>query len=77
MPSLYDISGSAHWYGKADHGVIIHRPDAGSNLVRLRVAKCKRQESMGKPGEIAMQCVRDHADFSPVATALLEEKSAR
>ena len=24
-PTFYDISGSAHWYNKADMGVVIHR----------------------------------------------------
>lgn len=24
-PSMYDISGSAHWYNKADMGVVVHR----------------------------------------------------
>jgi hypothetical protein len=62
-PGLYDISGSNQWWAKADHGVIIYRPDAASNLVSLTVAKCKDQETMGKPGEVALQFLRDHCDF--------------
>jgi twinkle protein len=28
-PSMYDISGSAHFINKADNGVVVHRPHAG------------------------------------------------
>lgn len=28
-PSMYDISGSAHFINKADNGIVVHRPHAG------------------------------------------------
>ena len=36
MPTPYDIEGSAHWYNKPDHIVIVHRPDeATGDAIRL------------------------------------------
>lgn len=29
-PTLYDISGSAHFYNKCDAGIVVHRPPASS-----------------------------------------------
>lgn len=39
-PSLYDISGSAHFYNKADFGIIVHR-DRVKDIVEVRVSKVK------------------------------------
>lgn len=39
-PSLYDISGSAHFYNKADFGIIVHR-DRLQERVEVRVSKVK------------------------------------
>jgi twinkle protein len=52
---LYGISGSAHWYNKADHGLIITREDRSKNKVVIWVQKSKDYETMGTPGEIPMQ----------------------
>lgn len=49
MPSLYDISDSAHWYNKADVGIIIHR--VGSDTV-IRVAKSRYHDLTGEPGDV-------------------------
>ena len=27
-PTLYDIEGSAHWFNKCDHGIVVDRPNA-------------------------------------------------
>jgi len=49
VPSLYDISGSAHFYNKADFGLIVHR-DRTKDVVEVRVAKVKFRHlgSVGK-----------------------------
>jgi twinkle protein len=75
-PGLYDISGSNQWRAKADHGLIIYRPDDASNLVSLTVAKCKDQETVGKPGEAAMQFTRDHCEFRFVPSRVEEDAPA-
>lgn len=32
-PSMYDISGSAHFINKADNGIVVHRPYTGTRAV--------------------------------------------
>lgn len=49
VPTLYDISDSAHWFNKADAGIVVHRHDAGSII---RVAKSRYHDDIGKPGEV-------------------------
>lgn len=49
-PTLYDISGSANWYNKADLGVIIHRPDEDNTTIKVQ--KSRYHEIIGKPGMV-------------------------
>lgn len=57
IPSLYDISDSAHWANKADYGIVYHRPDREVNEAELAVVKVR----MGLPGEVSSQTVKfDH-----------------
>lgn len=51
---LYGISGSAAWANKADHGIIVHRPDKAKNEFYFKVAKSKDHLVMGKPGVVRM-----------------------
>jgi twinkle protein len=51
VPSLYDISDSAHWANKPDVGIVIHRPDLSVNETTIKVAKA-RYHAIGIPGEI-------------------------
>jgi twinkle protein len=52
-PTLYDISGSAHWVNKADLGVSVHRPfepdGRRSNVAEIHVRKV-RFRACGEPG---------------------------
>lgn len=54
VPTLYDISDSAHWYNKADVGVVIHRtgktPKDGKTLIR--VSKSRYHDQIGEPGDL-------------------------
>ena len=48
-PNLYDVSGSAHWYNKADVGITVHRPDVFDGTeVHIYVSKV-RFRNIGKP----------------------------
>ncbi len=41
-PKGYDISGSAAWFAKADHGITVHRPDPVHSLVsEIHSWKCR------------------------------------
>lgn len=49
IPSLYDISDSAHWYNKPDVGIIVHR--TGEKDTLIRVAKSRYHDIIGQPGD--------------------------
>lgn len=56
VPTLYDISDSAHWYNKADIGMIIWRGKVnGYAQTILRVAKNRYQDITGLPGDVVLQ----------------------
>lgn len=47
-PTLYDISGSANFYNKADFGIVVHR-DRVNNVVEVHIQKVKFRH-LGEPG---------------------------
>jgi twinkle protein len=49
VPSLYDISDSAHWGNRCDVGVVVHRDDEGATSIRI--AKSRYHDQIGVPGE--------------------------
>lgn len=49
VPSLYDISDSAHWYNKADIGIVVHREE---KKTIIRIAKSRYHDQIGKPGDL-------------------------
>lgn len=51
IPSLYDISDSAHWSNKPDIGIVIHRENLTDNETKIRILK-SRYADIGVPGEI-------------------------
>lgn len=46
IPTLYDVSDSAHWYNKADLGIVVHRSDDGDIV---QVCKSRYHTEIGKP----------------------------
>lgn len=61
--SLYDVSGSAAWKNKADHGIIVHRPDPDGLETLIKIDKSKDWAVMGRPGTVAMQFAPQRASF--------------
>lgn len=57
--SLYNMSGGAVWNNKADHGIIVLRPDKDRPETYIKVSKSKRHAVMGRPGVVQMK-------FNPV-----------
>lgn len=53
IPTLYDISGSAHWYNKADNGIVVHR-DFHTNETDIIVQKVKFKY-YGRTGHVTMK----------------------
>jgi twinkle protein len=57
MPSLYDISGSANYYNKADIGIVIHRENDMDTI--FKVQKSRYHDMIGVPGEVIMSFSKD------------------
>jgi twinkle protein len=55
-PLLYDISGSAHWFNKADNGITVYRDDVTNNEspTTIVITKVRFREN-GRPGEIQLR----------------------
>jgi twinkle protein len=70
--TLYSISGSANWKNKCDHGIIISRAcDSNKVLTKITkvcVEKSKDNETMGEPGEVCLEFIRDNADYGKFTT---------
>lgn len=61
IPTLYDISDSAHWFNKCDLGLVIHRISPDDTLVK--VPKSRFHDIIGVPGSVLMQFSRDDGRF--------------
>jgi len=48
-PGLYDISGAAHWYNKADFGLTVFRPDARDGTETHIIVTKVKFRNYGKP----------------------------
>jgi twinkle protein len=62
-PTLYDCDGSAHWYNKPDHGVIIHRGDDDAAAIHIDKS---RFEQAGERGKVTMKYDRYSCRFEPL-----------
>lgn len=63
-PTLYDISGSANFYNKADNGMIIHRNHA-DNTVSVDIKKVKFEGIHGQQGSCEFTYDRISCTYSP------------
>ena len=61
---LYSINGSAAWYNKCDHGVILHRPKRDSTHVELEIEKSKDHETTGIPGRKWIEFHKGICDYT-------------
>ena len=57
VPTLYDISGSAHWYNKADNGITVYR-HTKKDLTDIYVGKIRFRE-VGQRGMATLAYCRD------------------
>jgi twinkle protein len=55
-PTLYDIEGSAAWYNKPDHGIVIDVPDPDLKETVVLIKKARFSWS-GKKGEVTLEYV--------------------
>jgi len=74
VPNLYDISGSANFYNKADYGIVIHRPidpdtNVMGNLVECHVHKVKFKH-LGQQGVIQMKYNYNNGRYENINNAV-------
>lgn len=62
-PTLYDISGSAHFNNKADFGIVVHR-DRINNTVEIHIEKVKFRH-LGEPGTALMKYNINNGRYVP------------
>jgi len=65
VPRLYDISGSAHFYNKADNGVVIYRANQQKHMVDIYVQKVRFKE-VGKIGNCELKFVKESGTYQEV-----------
>jgi len=61
VPTMYDISGSAHWYNKADNGLCIYR-DFENDIIDVHVQKIKFKIH-GMVGAVSMRYNKTNGCF--------------
>lgn len=61
VPTLYDISGSAHWYNKADNGITVYRR-MDADLTDIYVGKIRFRE-VGQRGKATLAYCRDTGTY--------------
>lgn len=62
-PTLYDISGSAHFYNKTDFGIVVHR-NRTDNTVEVGVKKVKFRH-LGECGTAVFKYNQNNGRYSP------------
>jgi twinkle protein len=69
VPRPYDISGSAHWYNKADNCIAIWRDVANNpELVDVHIQKV-RFKTTGKPGKVTLRYNNDLSRYEQTKDA--------
>ncbi|MBQ7212284.1 MAG: toprim domain-containing protein [Muribaculaceae bacterium] len=71
VPTLYDISGSAHFFNKCDFGIVVHRNRA-ENLVEVRVQKVKFRH-LGEVGTAFFKYNINNGRYTPMVNDLPTE----
>lgn len=61
-PTMYEISGGAHWRNKADNGICVHRPNYQKDEVKIYVQKIRFRE-VGKIGEADLKYIRSTGKY--------------
>ncbi len=69
-PSLYDISGSANWYNKCDHGIVVWRENIQSARSEVDVKKSRFQDFAGVPGKAEFQFNKELGRFEVIPEEL-------
>jgi len=72
VPTLYDISDSAHWNNKADLGIVVHRSTEGDFV---QVQKSRYHAEIGKPAVVDVNFNPETGRFSLIDNDVLNGRS--
>jgi twinkle protein len=72
VATLYDISGSAHWFNKIDNGMSVYR-DFQSGLVDVHIQKI-RFKFIGKIGKASFEWDRHTGRYTEPSAPMQEER---
>lgn len=61
IPTLYDISDSAHWANRADVGIIVHRATEEETLIKI--VKSRYHDQIGRPGDVSARYIWQRATY--------------
>jgi twinkle protein len=61
-PTMYEISGGAHWRNKADIGICIHRPDLDRDASQIIIQKMRFSEE-GEIGSAELKYIKETEQF--------------
>ena len=76
VPRPYDISGSAHWYNKADNCIAVWRDVANNpEMVQIHVQKV-RFKTTGKPGMVTLRYNPDKNNYESPSAAFYDRYAA-
>jgi len=64
-PTMYEISGGAHWRNKADNGLCLHRADYSRDETDIYIQKIRFRE-VGKLGEMKLKYSRDTGTYEEI-----------
>ncbi|MDA8139436.1 MAG: toprim domain-containing protein [Desulfobacteraceae bacterium] len=65
VPTMYEISGGAHWRNKADIGLCVHRPNLNDDVSEIIIQKMRFCEE-GRIGKASLKYIRDTEQFEDV-----------
>lgn len=75
IPGLYDISGSAAFYNKPDQGVIVHRLDEDTTIIKVQ--KSRFHEILGTPGIVKMHYSKQTRRYTEIERNVVEMEPPR
>lgn len=65
-PTMYEISGGAHWRNKADMGLCVHRPNLKEDITEVYIQKV-RFKYEGQIGVAKFTYSRDTGEYNPIS----------
>ena len=75
--SLYNMAGGAVWNNKADHGIVVYRPDDEEPICYVKIAKSRQHALLGRPGIVRMRYRPMYGTYDCVGLGVEKPKEDR